>query len=81
MLSSTDMYEFFVPLLPRPDYSVRLNELNYPLTRLNVYRQSTVFQCVKAINNLRESIDLPVSAYKQKVEYNKHILGTYEIQH
>ena len=75
------MYQkIFAPLVPMYNYGVRLYKLNYPLTRLNIQRQSTVFQCVKAVNNLPQSIDLPMSAYKLKLEYKKHILRTYEVQ-
>ena len=52
-----------------PDYSVRLNKVNSPLAPLNVQRQSTTFQCVKAANNLPQSLGLLMFAYKIKLEY------------
>ena len=35
--------KIFVPLIPVQNYNVRINRLNYPTTRLNVHKQSTIF--------------------------------------
>ena len=62
------------------DYGVGLNKRNYPKTSLNVQRQATILQCVNAVKNVPQSIDLLMSSYKLKLQYRKLILGTYGIQ-
>ena len=43
-----DMFHsYFVPLIPQHEHQLRSPKLNYPPTRLEVHRQSTIFQCVR----------------------------------
>ena len=73
-----DMFHtYFVPLIPERAHQVRSHKLNYPPTRLEVRRQSTIFQCVSVFHSLRNLFCIPMSSYQLKKTFKQHILGGY----
>ena len=63
----------FVPLMPQHGHQVRSPKLNYPPTRLEVHRQSTIFKCEHVFNSLRNLFYIPMSSYQLKKSSSSHL--------
>lgn len=69
--------KYFSSLVPDHRYNVRAVKLNYPPTRLEINRQSTIFQCVRVFNELPENFELSMSSFKLKMDFKNFKLSSY----
>ena len=69
--------KFFKALEPSHHYGTRGNKLRLPNVRTEVEKRGTLFQCVRAWNNLPDSIELNVSIRTFKYNYKKYCLTNY----
>ena len=74
-----DMFHtYFVQIIPQHAHQVCSPKLNYPPTKLEVHRQSTIFQCVRIFNRLHNLFCITMSSYQLKKTFKRHILGGYQ---
>ena len=75
---NSELYnEYYVPLLPTHMYNTRNVRINLPPVRLEVERNSTLFQSCKLWNELSDELLEPQSAYSLKVKYKRLAMSQY----
>ena len=75
---NSELYnEYYVPLLPTHMYNTRNVRINLPPVRVEVERNSTLFQSCKLLNELSNELLEPQSAYSLKVKYKRLGLSKY----
>ena len=68
---------YFRPLEPSHGYNVREAKLRPPNVRTEVEKRGPIFQCVRAFNNIPDSIDLNISTDLFKIKYKNQCLSQY----
>lgn len=69
--------KYFIQLLPNHDYPNRQQKLILPAVRLEVERNSTIFQCISHFNSLPAYLKEPMSDFRFKKEYKGYIMEKY----
>ena len=78
LYGSNDLFEeYLMPLLPHHQYNTRNIRINLPVIRLQVEKQSTVFQVCKLINELPEHLIVPQSRLSLKRKYREYAISRY----
>ena len=69
--------EFLSSLLPSHRYPSRGHRINLPYARLDIAKQSTVFQICKTINEVDQSLLSQQSKSTLKKRFKEMVLGSY----
>ena len=78
MYGNNDYFDkYLLPLMPRHQYSTRSTRVNLPNVRLQIEKQSTVFQMCKLINELPDCLLAPQSQFSLKKRFKKYVLSNY----
>ena len=78
LYKNAELYnEYYVRLLPTHRYNTRNIRINLPAVRLEVERNSTLFQSCKLLNELSDELLEPQSVYSLKVKYKRFALSQY----
>ena len=75
-----DMFDtFFIPLMPHHHHLVRDFKLNYPPTRIEIHRQSALFQCVRVFNCFFNNnlFNFQMSSFGLKKQFKEYVLNGY----
>ena len=73
-----DIFEkYFSHLLPRHSYSTRNVKINLPPVRLDIEKQSTLYNCCKVVNELNNCFLQPQSRYKLKQSFKCYCMQNY----
>ena len=78
LYSDNDMYvKYLLPLMPRHRYNTRNIRINLPDVRLQVEKQSTVFQMCRLVNELPDFLLVPQSKFSLKNKFKNFVLANY----
>ena len=69
--------KYFLPLMPRHRYNTRNIRINLPDVRLQVEKQSTVFQMCRLVNELPDFLLVPQSKFSLKNKFKNFVLANY----
>jgi hypothetical protein len=80
MYGNSDFFDnIYGNLVPNHSYGTRSTRLNVPQVRLDIEKQSTVYQSVAVFNSAPESLLEPSSSHSFKNRYKKAVLDGYVI--
>ena len=65
---------YFMNLLPRHEYSTRNTRIHYPSIRVEIEKQSTIYQCCQLINSIDYGLLVPQSDYQLKRNFRLYAL-------
>ena len=78
LYSDNDMYvKYLLPLMPRHRYNTRNIRINLPDVRLQVEKQSTVFQMCRLVNELPDFLLVPQSKFSLKNKFKNFVMANY----
>ena len=69
--------EYYAPLLPSHSYSTRRVRMNLPSVRLEIEKQSTLFQTCKLLNELPPELLEPQSKGTLKSKFKSMVIAQY----
>ena len=75
--NSSLFLKFYSPLLPNHNYNTRLNRINLPNVRLEIERNSVIFQSCKLLNMLPESLIKPQHNTTLKSKFKRICIERY----
>lgn len=77
ILNESLYHRYFSEYLPDHGYQTRNNRFNLPAIRLEIERNSTIFQAINHYNNLPEPLIQTMSDHTFKISYKQFILNQY----
>ena len=78
MYDNTSLFlKHFAPLLPCHSYSTRHKRINLPCVRLEIEKNSVIFQCCKLLNDLPCNLLEPQSDRSLKIEFKNMCISNY----
>ena len=75
--NSSLFLKYYSPLLPNHNYNTRLNRINLPNVRLEIERNSVIFQSCKLLNMLPESLIKPQHNTTLKSKFKRICIEGY----